>query len=87
MTYKNAQILLGLQERNIKKVNDLRIKRNGYEYRITYKGGFSSYVAIDRREIGKRNFKYFGGVGAYGCRSAAEVLKMVIDEINKKASN
>lgn len=81
MTYENAKIIIGMQERNIRKVNGIRIEHNGYEYRITYRGGLSSYVAIDRRQIGKRNFKYFGGVGAYKCGTAGQVIELVMDEI------
>lgn len=81
MTYKNAMIILGTQQRNLRKVNNIRIEHNGYEYRITYVGGFGAYVAIDRREIGKRNFKYFGGIGAYNCWTADQVLTKAMELI------
>ena len=84
MTYENALIILGVQERNIRKVNGIRFTHNGYEYRITYKGGFASYVAIDRRAVGKRNFKYFGGVGAYDCWTCGQVMEKVKAEVYKK---
>ena len=81
MTYKNAQILIEAQSHNLRKINDVRIEHDGYEYRVTYRGGFGSYVAIDRREIGKRNFKYFGGVGAYNCWNVDQVLQLVTAKI------
>lgn len=55
MTYENAVSIIGAQERNIRKVNGTRFVYGGYEYRIEYRGGFAAYVAIDRRQVGKRN--------------------------------
>ena len=81
MTYKNAVILIGLQERNLQKVKDIRITYDGYEYRIDYHGGFAEYVAIDRRKIGTRNFKYFGGFGAYTCFTVGQVLDIAKEKI------
>ena len=86
MTYEYAKKFLQTQDRNIRRVNGIKIQHNGYEYRLTYKGGFASYVAIDRREIGRRNFKYFGGVGAYHCWTATQVIDLVMQEINKKTA-
>ena len=83
MTYKEAVAFLGAQERRIKKIDGIRFTHEGYEYRLQYKGGFASYVAIDRRQIGKRNFKYFGGVGAYNCGSLEEVMALVMKEVEK----
>ena len=83
MTYKEAVAFLGAQERRIKKIDGVRFTHEGYEYRLQYKGGFASYVAIDRRAIGKRNFKYFGGVGAYNCWSVEEVMALVMKEVEK----
>lgn len=86
MTYKEAVIFLGAQERNIRKVNGTRFVHDGYEYRLEYRGGFAAYVAIDRRQVGKRNFKFFGGVGAYHCWTVKEVLALVMDEIEKRTA-
>ena len=86
MTYNEAVNLLRAQDRRISKVNGVRFVDGGYEYRLSYRGGFASYVAIDRREIGKRNFKYFGGVGAYHCWSVEDVMRLVYDEV-KGAKN
>ena len=85
MTYQDAVILLGAQERRLKKIDNTRFVHNGYEYRVTYRGGFASYVAIDRRKVGMRNFKYFGGVGAYHCWTVGEVMDLVMEEVEKKA--
>lgn len=84
MTYENAKILLGLQNRNIRKVNGTKFTLDGYEYRITYFGGFSAYVGIDRRQVGKRTYTYFGGVGAYDCWTIGEVMELIKSEIEKK---
>lgn len=85
MTYKDAVILLGAQERRLKKIDNTRFVHNGYEYRVTYRGGFASYVAIDRRKVGMRNFKYFGGVGAYDCWTVGQVMDLVMKEVEKAA--
>ena len=84
MNYQQAVNFLRMQGKNISKIHNTRLTLGGYEYRITYRGGFAAYVAIDRREIGKRNFKYFGGVGAYHCRTVKDVLQECYNEINKK---
>ena len=85
MTYKDAVILLGAQDKRIKKVHNTRFVDGGYEYRVTYRGGFASYVAIDRRKIGKRNFKYFSGVSAAHCWTVGEVMDLVMEEVRKAA--
>ena len=87
MTHKNAVLLLQRQERNIRKVNDTRLTLGGYEYRISYRGGFAAYVGIDRREVGRRRFEYFGGFGAYHCGTVREALQKVYDEINRKTGS
>lgn len=81
MTYQMACAVIGEQERRVKKIDGVRFIHEGYEYRLTYCGGFAAYVAIDRREVGKRNFKYFGGVGAYDCWTVGQVMDKVAVEI------
>lgn len=83
MTHETAVRLLAAQDRNLRKVNNARFIHNGYEYRIKYFGGFASYVGIDRRRVGTRNFKYFGGVGAYHCWTVGDVMKLVMEEVEK----
>lgn len=82
MTIEYARQFLAAQEKNISKLDNLRITKDGYEYRISYRGGFAAYFAIDRRKIGKRNFKYFGGVGGYDCFTAQAVLKKILEKIS-----
>jgi len=72
-----SKTILKLQDNNIKKINNFRFIKDGFEYRITYRGGFTRYVAIDRRLIGKRKFEYFGGIGAYDCMNVADVLNKI----------
>lgn len=84
MTYATAKTLLNLQERNISKIDGTRIGHKGFEYRITYMGGFASYIAIDRRQSGKRNFKYFGGVSGAHCLTLNDALQLVKNEIEAK---
>lgn len=86
MSYTNAVYILGMQDANLRKINNFRIKKDGYEYRLTYKGGFSSYIAIDRREIGKRKFRFFGGVGAYHSATVADALDVVNKEIERETN-
>ena len=81
MTYENAVTILKAQDCNIRKVNGVKFTHNGYEYRLTYMGGFASYVGIDRRPVGKRNFKYFSEVGAYNCWTVGEVMDLVKEKL------
>ena len=83
MTYEYAVRLLQAQDRNIRKVNNTRFIENGYEYRVKYMGGLAAYVAIDRRRIGTRNFKYFGGVSAVHCWTAGDAMRLVEKEVEK----
>lgn len=84
MEYAYAKRLIQWQERQISRVNGMRIFRNGYEYRLTWYGGFACYVGIDRREVGKRNFKYFSGIGASDCITVGKVLDKAQNEIERK---
>ena len=83
MTYEYAVRLLSAQDRNVRKVNNTRFVKDGYEYRVKYMGGFAAYVAIDRRRVGTRNFKYFGGVSAAHCWTVGEVMDLVMKEVEK----
>ena len=74
------------QEYSLKALNNTRIFCNGYEYRITFRGGISCYMAIDRREMGKRNFKYFGGFAAYKYGSPDEALEKIREMIRNDVS-
>lgn len=84
MTYVTARALLNLQERNISKISGARLEHKGFEYKVTYMGGFGAYIAIDRRQIGKRNFKYFSGVSGAHCLTLNDALQLVKNEIEAK---
>ena len=86
MTYDFAIKLVQYQKRNLKKVNGIVIEYKGYQYRLTYFGWFSEYIGIDRRLIGKRNYKYFSGIGAWHYLSAMGAVAACMEEIEKKAS-
>ena len=81
MTYKDAVSLIGEQDRRIRKINNVRFTHGEYEYRLKYMGGFTAYVGIDRRKIGKRKYEYFGGVGAYNCMTVGEVMDLVMKKV------
>lgn len=77
MTYEIAKALVSAQERRISKINGVRFDYEGFEYRLTYEGGFTAFVRIDRRQIDKHNFKYFKGFGAYNCWNIEEVFEKI----------
>lgn len=81
MTYENAIRLLAAQDRAVRKLDNLRLEHKGYEYRLTYRGGFACYIAIDRRAIGRRKFEYFGGVSAANCLTMYDALKLCKQKI------
>lgn len=81
MTYENARAIVNAQDRSLKKVNDFRFTLKGYEYKVMYEGGFTAFVGIYRRQIGKRNFKYFTGFGAFDCWTVGQVLDKVKAEV------
>lgn len=84
MTYQYAVKFLQNQERNIKAADGFRFTYNGYEFRVTYRGGFAAYFAIDYRQIGKRNFKYFSGIPGYQYYTANQVLTAVKEVVVEK---
>lgn len=77
MTYEMAKALVDTQERKIRKIDGVRFEHKGFEYRLVYEGGFAAFIRIDRRQIGKRNFKYFKGFGAYNCWNAEEAFERI----------
>ena len=76
-----AKAIVSIQEHGLRKCNNTRFIYNGYEYRVTYKGGFAAYIAIDRRKVGTRNFKYFGGIGGYKYSTVKQVMEAVSDKV------
>jgi len=83
MTYKEALAFVGAQEKKISKVNNMRFEHDGYEYKVVYEGGFTAFVAIYRRPVGKRNFKYFGGVAVFDCMSVGEAVDKIMRRIGR----
>lgn len=84
MTCENDVSILRAQRariRKIRKVDGMRFMENGYEYRVTWYGGLPEYVGIERRKIGGRKFRHFGGIGACGCADAEEVMERVMEEV------
>ena len=81
MTLQMAKGLLKMQNRSIRKLNGFKLKVGRYEYRLTYKGGLSCYIGIDRRELGRRNFHYYKGFCAGSCHSYKDALSEIIDLI------
>lgn len=75
MDIKTARAIIGIQERRIRSLNNRKFTYGGYEYEIRYEGGFAVIVSLYRREIGRRNFKYYRGIGCYDCGSADEALQ------------
>lgn len=83
MTYKEAVLFLGAQDRKLRKINKTRFVHDGYEYRLVYEGGFAPMVSIERRQVGRRNFKYFGGVGVFDCANIEKVMSRVMERVNR----
>lgn len=79
MSLVRCRELIAYQEKSLKKVNGLRFFNCGYEYKVVWEGGITCFVSLWRREIGKRNFKYYHGFGAYKFWCVGQVL----DEIDK----
>ena len=84
MTLEMAKAIIGQQEKNLRKVNNLRFIKNGYEYKIVYEGGFADFIGIYRREIGKRNFKFFHGIGGYKFWNLNQVMKEIEKMVESK---
>ena len=74
MNIKTAYGIITMQNERIRTLHGKRFTHKGYEYEIRYEGGFASFVSLYRRQVGKRNFKYFNGEGCYDCIGAATAL-------------
>ena len=84
MRLETAYGILRVQDGGLRKVDDTRFVMNGYEYRLKYFGGFAPIVDIQRREVGRRNFKYYGSVGVHDLWTAGQVMDRVMEQIKKK---
>lgn len=76
-----ARALVQIQDRRISKLNGLRFTHKGYEYEIRFEGGFACMVSLYRRELGRRNFKYFDGAGCWDCHTAEEAVKKLTKKL------
>lgn len=77
MTYAMAWNILDRQDRELRKLNKMRYFYNGYEYRITYEGGFAPIISLDRRWTGTRNFKYYKAIDVSHCATQADALALI----------
>lgn len=84
MSVTNAKKLIKMQEKALSKADGFRFVYGNYEYRVSYQGGFAAFVSIDRRMIGKRNFKYFDGFGAYHMRNAQDIINKATEIVEMK---
>lgn len=75
MDIRTAYTIIGGQMKSIKKLDKFRFTHKGFEYEIRYYGGIALIVDLYRREIGKRNFKYFKGTACYKCLGSQEALQ------------
>lgn len=81
MNINTAYGIIAGQTDRIRTLHGKRFEHKGYEYEIRYEGGFAAIVALYRRVLGRRNFKYFTCVGCYDCfgvHSAFEKLKALL---------
>ena len=78
MSYAHARVILAAQDRAVSKINGYRFLHGEYEYRLCYEGGFTCFISIERRQVGKRNFKWFHGYSAASCSSAEEALEGIM---------
>lgn len=84
MNLNFARAVLAMQDKTMRGIHDRRIFEGGYEYRLTYCPGFAPTVKVDRREQGKRNFKWFTTVGVVECLTASDAMYKVVESIKKK---
>lgn len=75
MDIRTAYAIVGLQNKRIRTLDGQRFVHKGYEYEIRYEGGFATFVSLFRREIGRRNFKWFEGAGCADCMNAEAAFK------------
>lgn len=88
MNVYTAYAIVGEQERAFKKIKNFILTNGEYDFRVSYKGGFACYTAIDYREANTRKrWKYFGGVSAVHCMRNYDVICACADEIKRKFPN
>ena len=79
-----ARKVVDIQNNSIRKIDNTRLTDGGYEYKLIYEGGFTSFISITRREIGRKKFEYFGGIAGYKFVDCIGVLKEAIRIIENK---
>lgn len=82
-----ARVILATQNARISKLNNKRFVYKDFEYRLLYEGGFAPAITIERRQIGKRNFKYFDLVDVSRCYGQNGAMQLVMNEIEKGESS
>lgn len=72
------------RDKGLRCLNGMRFARGGYEYKLTYSGGFAPCLSADRRKVGTRNFKYcsIGEIDLDKYRDAESVLNEVYKVID-----
>ena len=80
MNISIAKTIVAIQEKKLNAIKDVKFVCGKYEYRANYEGGFACYIAVDRREIGKRNFKYFTGIAGYKYATAQDAINAIVDK-------
>lgn len=84
MNLNFARAVLAMQDKTMRGIHGRRIFEGGYEYRLTYCPGFAPTVKVDRREQGKRNFKWFTTVDVVECMTASDAMYKVVETIQSK---
>ena len=77
MTIESARRIIADQHARIRTRNKKRFEHDGYEYEIRYEGGFTEFVSLWRRQIGKRYFTYYKGCGCWDCHGAASAMEKI----------
>ena len=78
MSYEHAVRILRAQDKELRKLNRKRFTAGGYEYRLAYEGGFAPGIRIDRRPVGKRNFRWYGNADVSRCATAGDAMAAVM---------
>lgn len=79
-----AKSLVEFQHKTFASLHNFRFTVDKYEYRIKYEGGFACMFKIDRREVGKKNFKYWNSIGGWQYSSASDILEKIKEKIDKE---
>ena len=81
-----ARTILACQRYELRHIDGLRIIHNRYEYRVKYEYHWTiPFAVIDRREVGRRNFKCFHSVELSNCRTVDDAVNFIEAAIEKNA--